>query len=133
MLWGPILGLIGPLILIMPSDFKLAAPPPVKESPTACRHTKIQRRWQICLTENIFICSYKLLKIIQLLSSYLILFFQRQLQIPHALLVDGALPCIRGRDRLQDSRYVSRGKCYAYLKKIREKILLKMLYFVVKR
>ena len=46
-IWVSILGFIGPLIPIMPLDFRSAAPPAVQGSPAARRHTTIQRRWQI--------------------------------------------------------------------------------------
>ena len=43
-LWVSILGFIGPLIPIMPLDFRSAAPPAVQGSPATRRLTKIQRR-----------------------------------------------------------------------------------------
>ena len=42
-LWVLILGLLGPLVSLMPSDFTSAAPPAVQGSPAARRHTKILR------------------------------------------------------------------------------------------
>ena len=42
--WVSILGLLGPLISIMPSDFTSAAPPAVQGTPAARRHIKIQKR-----------------------------------------------------------------------------------------
>ena len=46
-LWVSILGLLGPLISIMPSDFTFNAPPAGQGSPAARRHTKILRKQQI--------------------------------------------------------------------------------------